>query len=138
VGAFKASSPPGPESPLHRIDVWGENTGSAWVGALVGSIRKAAGLVRSPLSQLGQSFDALVPRQLTLAAAVATSSAASVTTPPAAGAPAGLTIGDITISVDASGAKDPAAVGGAVRQGVADAMADILREQSQRFVAGRA
>jgi hypothetical protein len=30
VGAFKASSPPGPESPLHKIDVWGERTGETW------------------------------------------------------------------------------------------------------------
>jgi phage-related minor tail protein len=55
----------------------------------------------------------------------------------AALAGSGLSIGSIEISVDASGARDPVAVGSAVRQGVADAMADILREQSQRFVAGR-
>jgi hypothetical protein len=55
----------------------------------------------------------------------------------AALAGSGLSIGSIDIRVDASGARDPVAVGSAVRQGVADAMADILREQSQRFVAGR-
>jgi hypothetical protein len=34
VGAFKASSPPGPESPLHEIDTWGEKTGQAWADGL--------------------------------------------------------------------------------------------------------
>jgi hypothetical protein len=29
---FKASSPPGPESPLHQIDVWGQRTAEAYVG----------------------------------------------------------------------------------------------------------
>ena len=41
-------------------------------------------------------------------------------------------------SIDASGHANPVEVGRSVRQGVADAMADVLREQSQRFVAGRA
>lgn len=54
----------------------------------------------------------------------------------AAGAGSGLTIGTVEVSVDATGARDPLAVGSAVRQGVADAMADILREQTQRSVPG--
>jgi hypothetical protein len=46
---------------------------------------------------------------------------------------------NVTIErIDASGHANPAEVGRSVRQGVADAMADILREQSQSFVAGRA
>jgi hypothetical protein len=37
-GLFKATSPPGPESPLHEIDKWGARTGQTWVDNLVGSI----------------------------------------------------------------------------------------------------
>ncbi len=48
----------------------------------------------------------------------------------------GTMIGPISLTVDASGHKDPRAVGTAVRQGVADAMADILRSQRARLPSG--
>lgn len=45
-------------------------------------------------------------------------------------------IGPISVTVDARGHAQPAAVGAAVRQGVADAMADVLREQTARLPVG--
>lgn len=45
VGLYKnilvASSPPGPESPLHFIDKWGERTGAAWAEGLESGLAKA-------------------------------------------------------------------------------------------------
>lgn len=45
-------------------------------------------------------------------------------------------IGGISISVDARGLPSPAATGAAVKQGVADAMADVFRDQSLRGLTG--
>lgn len=48
TGAFKASSPPGPESPLHKIDVWGQKTIEAYAVGLkagIAAVRGAAGSV---------------------------------------------------------------------------------------------
>ena len=135
---FEAHSPPGPDSPLHLIDVWGVRTGQAWIGGLVASIRDGLGALRAPLLALADPFRAMQLPALTLAAGAAGAGMPGAAAGPrAALGAAGVSIGSISISVDASGAKDPAAVGSAVRQGVADAMADILREQSQSFVAGR-
>lgn len=46
-----ASSPPGPESPLHKIDVWGERTGAAWTEGMVGGIDASA--VRRAMAGVG-------------------------------------------------------------------------------------
>lgn len=35
---FEAYSPPGPDSPLHEIDVWGYRTGMAWAEGLAGGL----------------------------------------------------------------------------------------------------
>jgi len=54
---FKASSPPGPGSPLHDIDKWGYATGAAWVNPLnaalghgLAAVRRTIGSLRSELA----------------------------------------------------------------------------------------
>lgn len=69
TGMFRASSPPGPESPLHEIDVWGTKTGLAWIGGIVGALRAGLGQLRSPLEALRDPFRAMTLPQLALAAA---------------------------------------------------------------------
>jgi len=138
AGKFIAQSPPGPESPLHLIDVWGAKTGQAWIGGIVAAIRGGVGQLAAPLAAIRDPFRAMQLPALALAAGAAGPGVTGTTGGSRLGqAGGGVSIGSISIAVDAKGATDPAAVGGAVRQGVADAMADILREQSQRFVAGR-
>lgn len=56
---FEAHSPPGPDSPLHEIDVWGLRTGQAWIGGLVAAIRSGVGALRSPLGALADPFRAM-------------------------------------------------------------------------------
>lgn len=41
TGAFRASSPPGPESPLHKIDEWGAKTIAAWADGMRSQASKA-------------------------------------------------------------------------------------------------
>jgi len=51
-----ASSPPGPESPLHLIDVWGYRTGLAWADGLAEGIATAKGKLDSELGALSAGF----------------------------------------------------------------------------------
>lgn len=59
---LEAGSPPGPDSPLHKIDVWGLRTGQAWTEGMVGGIdaaavRRALGEVASePMRGAGAGF----------------------------------------------------------------------------------
>lgn len=57
-GATKglAGSSPPTEGPLHEIDVWGANVGSAWVGPFVAKIAGAKDLVSSRLAELGKAM----------------------------------------------------------------------------------
>jgi antitoxin component HigA of HigAB toxin-antitoxin module len=50
--------------------------------------------------------------------------------------PTGPIIGSLSLSVDARGNPNPDATGAAVKQGVADAMADVFRDQSLRGLTG--
>jgi hypothetical protein len=45
-----AASPPGPESPLHEIDKWGDRTGSEWSIRTAGGIAAGRGEIRAQLS----------------------------------------------------------------------------------------
>lgn len=45
-GMFAASSPPGPESPLHEIDIWGRKTGEAWIDPFVTALENGRAAVR--------------------------------------------------------------------------------------------
>ena len=45
---LEAGSPPGPDSPLHKIDVWGERTGQAYADGLA----KSGGAIRGTLQSL--------------------------------------------------------------------------------------
>jgi hypothetical protein len=57
IGSFmKASSPPGPESPLHLIDVWGRKTGEAYVDPLVAAIAAGEDRLTAALGSLGTGF----------------------------------------------------------------------------------
>jgi hypothetical protein len=54
-GLVRAESPPGPASPLHLIDVWGKNTGQAYLDGLTGALtggasgaQHALGLIKAP------------------------------------------------------------------------------------------
>ena len=47
-----AASPPGPESPLHRIDVWGERTGETFGQNLVHGIESTLSNLRGALGQI--------------------------------------------------------------------------------------
>jgi len=55
TGLFKATSPPGPESPLHEIDIWGARTGQSWVDNLARSIGNTSGIT-SAMSRLAPAF----------------------------------------------------------------------------------
>lgn len=46
---FKAGSPPGPESPLHKIDVWGENTAHAFAAGIMKGGSSVSAAVKSVL-----------------------------------------------------------------------------------------
>lgn len=59
LGAFKASSPPGPESPLHFIDVWGGNTVDAWIDGITGALSSKLGRITRPLGRYADPFRAL-------------------------------------------------------------------------------
>jgi len=65
---FHATSPPGPESPLHFIDVWGLRTGQAWIDGMVGAIRAGVGALRTPLGAMGDPFRAVSLPELAVAA----------------------------------------------------------------------
>lgn len=85
VGPFRASSPPGPESPLHLIDVWGSRTGRAWIEPFAAAIiRGRAGLVAA-VAGVGDAissrrFPSLVA-SLTAAPAMATTGSGAATAP---------------------------------------------------------
>jgi TP901 family phage tail tape measure protein len=51
-----AASPPGPESPLHFIDVWASRTGDAWVMPLVASLARGKALIMAPLTDIGRGL----------------------------------------------------------------------------------
>lgn len=53
-----AESPPGPESPLHEIDKWGERTGGAWVQGLIDSLSTLRPIFRASLSDAGTPLQA--------------------------------------------------------------------------------
>ncbi len=55
TGAFKASSPPGPESPLHLIDVWGFKTMEAWAKGLRKGIDANLGMITGGLMAYAQA-----------------------------------------------------------------------------------
>ncbi len=53
VALMKADSPPGPKSPLHRIDVWGERTGAAWSEGIARALTSGQAAVRGALGGFG-------------------------------------------------------------------------------------
>lgn len=55
-GLLKASSPPGPESPLHEIDKWGERTTGSWVDGMVKGLGGAKSGVSGALAGLAPAF----------------------------------------------------------------------------------
>jgi TP901 family phage tail tape measure protein len=65
VAAAKAilatHSPPGPESPLHLIDVWGENTGKAWADGFERSGSSMADAARRAVANAGDALRAFSP-----------------------------------------------------------------------------
>lgn len=67
VGAFQAYSPPGPESPLHLIDVWAYKTGKAYADALAGTRGLIAAGARSAVSGAAPAF---APRAASLGASL--------------------------------------------------------------------
>jgi hypothetical protein len=135
-----ASSPPGPESPLHEIDVWGERTGRAWLDPLVGVIRGASSALRPGLADAGRML--MTPMgsaglQLAAAGAGVGLGGFSRNVPPPGQVLTGHTgplIGEL--NVDARGHPDAAGVGAAVKQAVGDAMADVFRDQAARGLTG--
>lgn len=69
---LKATSPPGPESPLHEIDRWGDRTGRAWLDPFLAVVAGAAGRLRAPLDAVGTVLGAsFAPPGLAVAAAAA-------------------------------------------------------------------
>lgn len=112
---MKASSPPGPESPLHEIDKWGLKTGQAWADGLAKGVGSANDF---GLGAIAPSFGG--------------------------GGGSGWGGGGMpligAINVDARGSSDPGAVEAAAQRGVqaaADHVALALRDQTYRAVAGR-
>lgn len=72
---FIAFSPPGPESPLHEIDIWGRKTGEAYLDPFIGAIGAGRDRIRIALSALSSlmtpslagiasAADAAVTRQM--------------------------------------------------------------------------
>lgn len=57
---FEAHSPPGPKSPLHEIDKWGERTGLAWVDAFIAALETADGRSKLTLGKVQSSFASFV------------------------------------------------------------------------------
>lgn len=55
-GPLEAHSPPGPLSPLHLIDVWGKNTGLAWVQGLVQGLEQGPDAAKLTLSKVQSAF----------------------------------------------------------------------------------
>lgn len=55
-GMLESSSPPGPASPLHKIDVWGYSTGEAWAEGLGAAIKAARGTVSGALTTVGSGL----------------------------------------------------------------------------------
>ncbi|TAL06729.1 MAG: hypothetical protein EPO00_10575 [Chloroflexota bacterium] len=60
TGAFKASSPPGPESPLHHIGDWGERTAEAWADRLRSGVEAID--LEPALARVGASFRGMESR----------------------------------------------------------------------------
>jgi gas vesicle protein len=60
-GLVEATSPPGPKSPLHGIDVWGERTGEAWGGGLVAGILSAVRDFREALGSFATMTTDMAP-----------------------------------------------------------------------------
>jgi hypothetical protein len=77
VGPMKASSPPGPESPLHLIDKWGERTIEAWIGGILKGGRSAGDAMRSVAGMAAQGLTPNMPRW-SLAGALALPTAGAV------------------------------------------------------------
>lgn len=55
-----ASSPPGPQSPLHEIDVWGRRTFEAWADGILAAIPSAIGSARTLAIAASQALDGSV------------------------------------------------------------------------------
>lgn len=78
---FRATSPPGPLSPLHEIDIWGANTAAAWVRGLSDVLAAAPAKIAPGLSTVRRQFMDLVTdaaaavRGLAVASATPTASA---------------------------------------------------------------
>jgi hypothetical protein len=56
-----AASPPGPDSPLHKIDVWGANTAQAWSDAVVGGISRTAAAIKSAMGPIALAMTPASP-----------------------------------------------------------------------------
>lgn len=56
VKILKASSPPGPESPLHEIDVWAKRTGNAYVEGMLHSLNGLPAALETPLDKTAKAF----------------------------------------------------------------------------------
>ncbi|MFH0980649.1 MAG: hypothetical protein V2A79_03810 [Planctomycetota bacterium] len=54
--SVRATSPPGPESPLHLIDVWGHNTGEAWTTGFLEGMSGVVDETRANLAALAAMF----------------------------------------------------------------------------------
>lgn len=61
AAVLRASSPPGPESPLHEIDVWGSNTAEAWADGMADGLRAAAYSARNGVGAVIGAFKPAVP-----------------------------------------------------------------------------
>jgi hypothetical protein len=67
-----ATSPPGPDSPLHKIDVWGERTGATFGEGLAYGIEDAGKAVTKAVGGLAGMFKPGVPQGLMPSAGVPT------------------------------------------------------------------
>jgi hypothetical protein len=131
---MRASSPPGPDSPLHEIDHWGYRTGEAWALPVLDRVWSLATRIRAPWRRSARACRRASrrPGWRSPPRASAPAFPASAAVRPGSGALRPVVIEHI----DARGHDHPEAVGEAVRQGVADAVAVVLRDETSRGTTG--
>ena len=131
-GVVYAKSPPGPESPLHEIDKWGEGTGQAYMDKLAGALGNTSG-IKSALAGLAPAFAGIGLQSVSAVAGQGSSyvGVAGHIGSGVGGAPGvGVTIGQISVAVNAGDGNLKTAR--RFGQEVADTIASTLREQMAR------
>jgi TP901 family phage tail tape measure protein len=122
---LRADSPPGPESPLHKIDVWGERTMAAYAGGIERGGASVEGAMRRALGDASMQFPALAGEAGPTLARQAPAGRLDD------GAPVSVTIEKIEISGVGSDVSHAAAR--RFGQMVIDEVALGLQEQASRF-----